>query len=1118
MKNCIVLVLIFFLYTYARGYNNINDGLFDGDTVEIYAIRVEFQPDTVDNTTGNGLFMRATPYDHANAIGQVTMMRKDVKEFEWYFDGTYKYDNLPHDSLYFHEHLTALRDYFLYASWGKIRIGFKIFPDGAFGSYKMSREMALFSPGIKKKNETFDEFYLRASREFMKLVTEAVVSAKADKIFEGLKIDSKGYLYKEEYGRKVGVFVLLIFAGSSGLTDGGRSGSAAADSPNDITASFIEESMFRYFNSPQENIFNGAVGEIDGKMGIKISDGANITRLMTVNETANQDSLNWGIAGTLVNQFARHLGVPDLYSTTSGISGVGSFCIMDFAGYSSAQGFIPVYPSAFVRYLMGWQVPIPAKTSGKYPVRVYGHELDSTLYKIPLNTNEFLLIENRQRNLTGNPNLFSYDTIDGRRYIASGFEINLDENVKTASAMRRVISEVKSRDIGLGGSGVLVWHIDENLLNNRFGYNLINSDSSYRAVNLVEADGIKDIGVEFTDVLGFPWFDYGGAGDVFPHTNSFDGRATGNLRPMGNDGGRSLLNLHFENTNTKVAEIYRFAKAENTKFEDYTVTNFSDSLIRMTVNYDAEEGIRPVDGFPVKIRDGFDYFPLISDGENIIITDAGGRITKINSVGKIVLEDSVKAVSMASVINGEIKVPSNDYPGISTYIMGINKGYLYGRGDGTVKFSDGTEVGICNSPVNAVAMLGGDLIVAVTQKGTVGVFNKSGKISGITVSGLPPFKVITSDSTVVVADRKQGLWFMSYGNRKLSLKEDGPDYPIDWAGIFREESEREAIPDNFGYPSLADLEGNGEMRLLIGGTNGIYAFDMKGYLLAGYPKFLDRSDWMLRKSVISTPIAVRSKDETYIFFTTLTGHNKTYYATKATKVDTASGTVFFNDPDGLPDSIRGFSKGFIDTLVHQSDSVLLPYYAPGGLIDMRSLNFARPSQWTISIGNSLSQGVLIDDIGKTGILNLVAVSDNGTVYNYELSEKLFNSRQTNMVGVNAERIFSASAVSAGGEVKNKDLEYFYSYPNPVKISKGQRGSVIFRYKLGRSVSSVKISIYTVQGQKVFEAGDLPKSAGVNEFTLRDMSKFGSAPYNCRISVKMSDGKEHVLFWKMAVLR
>jgi hypothetical protein len=478
--------------------------------------------------------------------------------------------------------------------------------------------------------------------------------------------------------------------------------------------------------------------------------------------------------------------------------------------------------------------------------------------------------------------------------------------------------------------------------------------------------------------------------------------------------------------------------------------------------------------------------------------------------------------------SGKITKDSILQVGISSYITGLNgKDWFFGTDEGKLGFGSGKEIlsvseKTDNSAITAIAKFDDKTVAAISKNGVVAIVGTDKKIRdtlnifrNLKITKFAPFKIFTNGDNVIVADNKQGLWYLVFDGKKIKFNENQKDFPIDWAGIFRTENERKNIPDNESYLSMADLNNDGIMELLVSGTNGIYAFDDKGNLFQNYPKLLDRAEWWIRNSVLATPVAVSTKtNEKYVFFTTTTGNNKSYYQAKVDSV--LNGTVYFYDTNNKLDSISGYSKEEIDTLLNISDSIFFPYYAPGGLIDMRSENKTRSSDFTISVGYPLSQGVVIDDIDGNDTLDLIAICDNGMLYCYKLLSN-FDSKQTNMVGMNAQRTFSVKNSDNPKIEESNKIEYFYSYPNPVKIPKNSNTSVIFRYKLGNTASSATLSIYTMQGQKVFEENNLLLSKGVNEFTLRDLSRFGSAVYRCRLSAKIN-GQETVLFWKMAVLR
>ncbi|MDR2692800.1 MAG: hypothetical protein LBB74_01110 [Chitinispirillales bacterium] len=549
------------------------------DTVKIIAIRVEFEPDTSSLTTGDGRFG----------------MRGDVKELRFYnADTVYKYDGLPHGALYFERQLTALANYYAKASRGMLALEFSLYPaGGGDAGYKVGSQMTGYSPGWKRKQESIDAYWDRKTRGLMTFVRDAVKEAAKDvgnSPFRGLYRDGD-ILRERATGRKA--VILILHAGASYMTDGGTTGEA--DSPSDMIDAFINRDYFKYY---RDAIAPDSVG-----ITVTGADGEALTvdEVMMCAETSNQDGLNWGVQGILVNQMARQLGIPDLFSTSSGVSAIGAFCIMDFAGYSAGQGFIPPYPSAWVRAFMGWDRPYTVGAGGGYGVkaltsaidregagRMFGN--DTSILLIPINGSEYYLVENRQRNLSGDRSVFKYD--NGAIISAYPFNVNIDANVKRFSdGASRVILETKNNDISLPASGVLVWHIDERVIRQKLEHNIVNADSSYRGVRLVEADGINDLGVTFKDAFYQAAFDYGGAEDVFPHKSVRGDKSKADADVWGfgpysrpssrsNDGGHTYLNIDFRQAGGSPRTELSIS------FQNDTVVNYSDSLFLADVRYD----------------------------------------------------------------------------------------------------------------------------------------------------------------------------------------------------------------------------------------------------------------------------------------------------------------------------------------------------------------------------------------------------------------------------------------------------------------------------------------------------------------------------------------------------
>lgn len=1199
------------------------------DSVKILALLVEFQSDSVSNTTGTGLFGFRT--DSLNPSFE------DAQEQNWYkSDSVYTYDALPHNGRYFDNHLKFVQNYYEKVSGGNLKIGYELFPkqdnklDNTYpDAYQVRLDMARYSPGQKRKSESTLDFSIRRTTSLLRFIKDAIVvadtaaGAQEKSPFYGLTMDERGTLWDiTDEGDSTKVFVLIFHAGSNYLTDGGGN-AASANSPSDMSDLFVSQDFFSdFYDAENDTIFKGFAKEYNDFVGVSVQgDSSNtlISEVMLCAETSNQDSLNFGINGLLVNLLARQMGVPTLHNK-SGFSATGKFGIMDYSGYSAGQGFIPPFPSAFVRAFMGWSKPT-FLTEGSAPLTAVGKsgvsgDSESDILLVPINDNEYWLIENRQRNLeTSDP--FRYDTTDNVTHIGpngKSFDFDLDKLNLQLSSTSNVIINASNFDIGIGGSGCLVWHIDEKIIDARQELDILNSDSTYRAVALEEADGINDIGIYFVNALQQRIDDYGGSEDIFPHYASFD---KGNIRnsmsattmpsTAANDGGNTFISLTISPTDVNKKEKYLYQKSNDTKYEKYFVDNFSNRNMTITVaNKNSQSPI--VRKTPLQLSDAplvdLFYFNVVGDastpdelitidslgnlciitGDNEIITDSTNFTTVTpyyNSSGTLTDTVFVTAKIPApaqtpTVIDNQFAIPHKDGTisfwqsgtipakqietgyNFSTVISAHGANWMIGTKQGRVLFGAGSDttgsllIGT-DDAVTAIAQFNKQhgIFAAITQSGKVILCTPS-LITGALQLPLKeanlqgPFSLIAGnldgkgEIEIVVTDKIQKLWILKADSTGATFNSEIQQ--SHFAGYFTDTYTGYAYTQNSAAPSLVDLNSDGNLDILVPGTNGVYAFNHKAVLLDDWPAILDQREWYLRKSVTTSPLTISKNDSVMTLFSTLTGDNGTFYVSKIDSVkddphNAGKKIIYYKDEFATIDSSLGITTGFVDTLLNINDSAVFLYNAPGGLIDLRNAKGDRQvsqilspfsdtirfSLWPLTLGAPGSLTPLIADLDKSDtLLTLAAINSKGTLYQWKISSNEYNLGNDNAVphwscvGGDLQRSFSRSVATAVS-MTAQTVTNFYTYPNPAKLYEGRDASVRFRYDLGTDAEEVRLTIYTVSGIKVFDSADLPTESGTNEFVLPNLDNFGSALYRCKINASFGDKEVHS-FWKMVILR
>lgn len=208
---------------------------------------------------------------------------------------------------------------------------------------------------------------------------------------------------------------------------------------------------------------------------------------------------NWyhaGMSGISCLMFAHRIGIPNMYSSANGKSCIGRFGLMD-QGSANFSGMLPAGVTAWVKELKGWEEisEINSPQSGISAVA------DSAVFKLDLNSDEYLLIENvtaKNPSLTENSSLTGYDR-DGKR-IRFYYDENGYQKIEVVDPGFKTLVEVQDDDFNFGvpARGILVWHIDKrkttayNIENN-----LINDDYDHRGVYIEEGDGSFDIGKDY---------------------------------------------------------------------------------------------------------------------------------------------------------------------------------------------------------------------------------------------------------------------------------------------------------------------------------------------------------------------------------------------------------------------------------------------------------------------------------------------------------------------------------------------------------------------------------------------------------------------------------------------
>jgi len=552
------------------------------DTLKILAVMADFQEDIDDAKFGNGKFESIYSEEYGSEI----------------------LDPLPHDKNYFENHLKFVQNYYAKVSDGKLNISFTILDE----IVTVSQTMRNYTPPLDDVNDH------TPLGEYAEEVWEL-----ADQQYPNVDFSQYDLFFILHAGVGKDISLPTSLGNERDLP-------SVYLSPKSLQNIFGPDFTGFPVNGGSFNITNSAILPETESREINGFDGITLIELTT----------NGLIAATV----GSYLGLPDLFNTETGRSAIGRFGLMDGQSMFTYSGIFPPEPSAWEKMSLEWVTPteIALDDAKLNLVNRYVAEMgDTTLIKIPINATEYYLIENRKRDALKDGSTVTYIT-NGETYTVTferDYENYIFYNVDT---LKGVILDVDEHDWALPGGdrnsvietfedlGLIIWHIDERIIDENYETNTVNNDKYARGVAIVEADGIRDIGETFQTVFGETVVGEGTKEDTWYKKNPaeyYENKFSVDTKPKAESNSKtnSLITL------TDISEISNsmsFNLSYGSEFIDL-IGNFSLNT-RYTIDLLHDESSK------------FDWLSSVFNGNEIVhFASSWGFISKFDSEGNFLV-------------------------------------------------------------------------------------------------------------------------------------------------------------------------------------------------------------------------------------------------------------------------------------------------------------------------------------------------------------------------------------------------------------------------------------------------------------------------------------------------
>ena len=964
----------------------------------------------------------------------------------------YAFDRPPHNRTYFQQQLLALANYFSRVSRGKLIFQADVFPQEEDAAYQLPQDMVYYSG---QENDDLKK------QRWAELLRDAVNAADVENGPDFSAYD-----------------VVIVFHAGVG-----------ADFAFDFDSTPYDiQSVFLDFESLKETLGRGD----DHFKGVSTKNKTFIKEGILLPETQNQDGLDLALLGTMTLLMGSQLGMPVLFDSESGDAGIGKWGLMDQGSYNF-QGLVPAQPCAWMKIYMGWEEPVVVTNAEQLRIGI-ANSVSPHIYKIPINANEYFLVENRQQDWNGDNMTFGRDAAGKRAQFDSTGQVVADKDIG-------VITRVDEYDYGLPGSGILIWHIDDSVIREKLASNTINNDRDHRGIDLVECDGAQDIGFNYS------MFDAGYGTDSGDYWDPYW---------AGNES-HKIVNDHAENVELSSKTIPN-SNANNGAVSHVRLYNFSarDTVMTFSVGSDWTQ-----DGFPRYAGKDFGAASLLSfhdannsgngliavrrdgavlgwkeNGEKLIANDA--KVAVQNATGDTIVYD----LALFATADDSVFLPpiAADFDGNGTdEIVAVDKtGKIYlwsvqdANGNGSADLLASINLGAAPTagpmilPKTAAAS---PVIILGTSDGNIHSFSFSNghlnenNFRNLKGGGIAGLAGVSDQFADCIAVTDQGDVFA------LDM-----DLNIIWQINFGQSTARL-------FPMVADFDGVPGQEVVVISQNGMMlAIDGQGNVIAENNMNFDLPE-------MSAP-ALGDADGDGLPEILLN----------------ASGLFGAFEYTGVP--VSNFTKPYA-SLVLNPPSLASPLWmkneagqkaitfvaAPSGLFNAYDVRARMFDGFPLTTSAEIVATPLFTDVDSDGDVDLFVISTDGFLYGWDLPLEAANSNSWSQYGGDQYKTFALSGssqriVSAAGLLPAKKV---FCYPNPTENNRTH-----IRYTLTKTADKLGVRIYDMAGEFVQELPAGQVTAGDHEIVW-NVANIESGVYLARVEAE-SGSENSVEFIKIAVVK